>query len=175
MVNKMKVMVLMLMMVMGAMNLMAEEVKAYDQCTGTVKVYTSEMKKQKEVRIKERKLTSLSYIKKICKITGTYKGEDFTAYELDNGKGRFVNFKGGTKVCLVFKNGELYGRYAALADKDIGVTLNLHDKRCYQRTTTERRGSWTYTYYYSDDTLESLAERLKGEMYGWAEVWGITK
>ena len=149
-----------------------EEVKAYDQCSGTYKTYTSEMKKP--IKIKESKLTSLSYVKKICKITDTYKGEDFTAYELDGGKGRFVNFKGGTKVCLIFKNGELYGRYAALADKDVGVTYNLHDKRCYQRTTTETSGSWIYTYYYSDDTLESLAERLKDKMCGWARVWGLT-
>lgn len=123
--------------------------------------------------IKESKLTSLSYVKKTCKITDTYKGEDFTAYELDNGKGRFVNFKGGNKICLIVKDGELYGRYATLADKDIGVTFNLHDKRCYQRTTTETSGSWIYTYYYSDDKLESLAERLKSKMYGWARAWGL--
>lgn len=125
--------------------------------------------------IKESKLTSLSYVKKICKITDTYKGEDFTAYELDNGKGRFVNFKGGNKICLIVKDGELYGRYATLADKDIGVTFNLHDKRCYQRTTTETNGSWIYTYYYSDDKLESLAERIKVKMHNWAKVWGIIK
>ena len=123
--------------------------------------------------VKESKLTSLSYVKKICKITDTYKCEDFTAYELDNGKGRFVNFKGGNKICLIVKDGELYGRYATLADKDIGVTFNLHDKRCYQRTTTETSGSWIYTYYYTDEKLESLAERLKGKMYGWARAWGL--
>lgn len=127
----------------------------------------------KESKIKESKLTSLSYVKKICKITDTYKCEAFTAYELDNGKGRFVNFKGGNKICLIVKDGELYGRYATLADKDIGVTFNLHDKRCYQRTTTETNGSWIYTYYYSDDKLESLAERLNGKMYGWARAWGL--
>lgn len=123
--------------------------------------------------IKESKLTSLSYVKKICKITDTYKCEDFTAYELDNGKGRFVNFKGGNKICLIVKDGELYGRYATLADKDIGVTFNLHDKRCYQRTTTETNGSWIYTYYYTDEMLESSAERLKDKMYGWARAWGL--
>lgn len=125
--------------------------------------------------IKESKLTSLSYVKKICKITDTYKCEDFTAYELDNGKGRFVNFKGGNKICLIVKDGELYGRYATLADKDIGVTFNLHDKRCYQRTTTETNGSWIYTYYYTDEMLESYAERLKVKMHNFAKVWGIIK
>ena len=148
---KMKVM-MMLMMIMMAMGLMAEEVK-----------------------IKESKLTSLRYVKKICQITDTYKGEDYTAYELDGGKGRFVTFKGGTKICLIFKNGELYGRYATLADKDIGVTFNLHDKRCYQRTTTETQGSWIYTYYYNDESLESQAEQLRGKMQNWANVWGLNK
>ena len=128
-----------------------------------------------EVKVKERKLTSLSYVKKICQITDTYKGEDYTAYELDGGKGRFVTFKGGTKICLIFKNGELYGRYATLADKDIGVTFNLHDKRCYQRTTTETQGRWIYTYYYNDETLESQAEQLKVKMQNWANVWGLNK
>lgn len=125
--------------------------------------------------IKESKLTSLSYVKKICKITDTYKCKEFTAYELDNGKGRFVNFKGGNKICLIVKDGELYGRYATLADKDIGVTFNLHDKLCYQRTTTETNGSWIYTYYYTDEMLESYAERLKVKMHNWAKVWGIIK
>lgn len=127
-----------------------------------------------EVKVKESKLTSLSYIKKICKITDTYKGEGYTAYELDGGKGRFVTFKGGTKICLLVKEGELYGRYATLADKDIGVTFNLHDKRCYQRTTTETQGSWIYTYYYNDESLESQAEQLKVKMQNWANVWGLT-
>ena len=125
--------------------------------------------------IKESKLTSLSYVKKICKITDTYKCKDFTAYELYNGKGRFVNFKGGNKICLIVKDGELYGRYATLADKDIGVTFNLHDKRCYQRTTTETNGSRIYTYYYTDEMLESSAERLKVKMHNLAKVWGIIK
>ena len=150
--NKMKLM-MMLMMVMGL----------------------TSMAVHAEVKVKERKLTSLSYVKKICQITDTYKGEDYTAYELDGGKGRFVTFKGGTKICLIFKNGELYGRYATLADKDIGVTFNLHDKRCYQRTTTETQGRWIYTYYYNDETLESQAEQLKVKMQNWANVWGLNK
>ena len=128
-----------------------------------------------EVKVKESKLTSLSYIKKICQITDTYKCKDYTAYELDGGKGRFVTFKGGTKICLIFKDGELYGRYATLADKDIGVTFNLHDKRCYQRTTTETQGNWAYTYYYDDETLESQAELLKVKMQNWAKIWGLNK
>lgn len=174
--NKMKVMVLMAMMVMGAsgaMSLMAEEVKAFDQCTGTVKVYTSEMKKQK--KIKESKLSSLRYIKKICQITDTYKGEDYTAYELDGGKGRFIKYKGGHKICLIVKDGELYGRWVELSERGAALTYNLHDKRCHQRTHSESRGNWTYTYYFSTDALEHHAEILKTRMQNLANVWGLDK
>lgn len=170
--NMKKVMVLMVM-VMGAMSLMAEEVKAFDQCTGTVKVYTSEMKKQKEVRIKESKLTSLRYIKKICQITDTYKCEDYTAYELDGGKGRFIKYKGGHKICLIVKDGELYGRWVELSSRGAALTYNLHDKRCHQRTHSESRGNWTYTYYFTTDALEHTAGILKAKMQNLANVWGL--
>lgn len=170
-----KVMVLMVMMVMGAMSLMAEEVKAFDQCTGTVKVYTSEMKKQKEVRIKESKLTSLRYVKKICQITDTYKGEDYTAYELDGGKGKFIKYKGGHKICLIVKDGELYGRWVELDQYGTALTCNLHDKRCHQRTHSETKGGWYYTYYFSMDALEHNAEILKTRMQNLAKDWGLNK
>ena len=47
----------------------------------------------KGIKIKEEKLTRLSYVKKICQITDAYESEDLVAYELDNGKGRFINDK----------------------------------------------------------------------------------
>ena len=175
-----KVMVLMVMMAMGAsgasgaMGLMAEEVKAYDRCSGTVKVYTSEMK-QKTVKVKESKLSSLRYIKKICKITDTYKGEDYTAYELDGGKGRFIKYKGGHKICLIVKDGELYGRWVELDQYGTALTCNLHDKRCHQRTHSETKGGWYYTYYFSMDALEHNAEILKARMQNLANVWGLLK
>ena len=170
--NKMKVMVLMVMMVMGAMGLMAEEVKAFDQCSGTVKTYTSEMK-QKSIKVKESKLSSLRYIKKICQITDTYKGEDYTVYELDGGKGRFIKYKGGHKVCLIVKDGELYGRWVELDSYGTALTCNLHDKRCHQRTHSETKGGWYYTYYFSMDALEHNAEILKARMVRLAETWGL--
>lgn len=165
--NKMKVMVMAVLMAMGALN--AEEAKAYDQCSGTVKVYTSEMKK-----VKESKLSSLRYVKKICKITDTYKGEDYTAYELDNGKGRFIKYKGGHKICLLVKDGELYGRWVELSRRGAALTYNLHDKRCHQRTHSESVGGWTYTYYFTTDALEHQAGILKARMQNLANVWGLT-
>lgn len=163
-------------LVLGAFSLNylhAEEVKAFDQCSGTVKVYTSEMNK-KTIKIKESKLTSLRYLKKICQITDTYKGEDFTAYELDGGKGRFIKYKGGHKVCLLVKDGELHGRWVELSRRGAALTYNLHDKRCYQRTHSESVGNWTYTYYFSTDALEHNAELLKARMQNLAKVWGLT-
>ena len=170
MINKMKVMVMAVLMVMASLN--AEEVKAYDQCSGAVKVYTSAMKK--EVKVKESKLSSLRYIKKICKITDTYKGENYTAYELDGGKGRFIKYKGGHKICLLVKDGELYGRWVELDSNGAALTCNLHDKRCHQRTHGETRGGWYYTYYYPMDALEHNAEILKARMARLAETWGLT-
>lgn len=161
-------------LVLGAFSLNylhAEEVKAFDQCSGTVKVYTSEMKKQK---VKESKLSSLRYIKKICKITDTYKGEDYTAYELDGGKGKFIKYKGGHKICLLVKDGELYGRWVELSSHGAALTCNLHDKRCHQRTHSESSRNWTYTYYFSTDALEHNAELLKARMQNLAKVWGLT-
>ena len=154
--------------------LYAEEVKAFDQCSDTYKTYTSEMKKQKEVKIKESKLSSLRYIKKICNITGTYKDKDYTAYELDGGNGRFIKYKGGHKVCLLVKDGELYGRWVELDLHGTALTYNLHDKRCHQRTHSETRGGWYYTYYFSTDALEHNAEILKTRMIRLAETWGLT-
>lgn len=169
--RKIRLFVMTALLALFSFNLNAEEVKAYDQCSGTIKVYTSEMKKS--VKVKESKLSSLRYVKKICKITATYKGEDFTAYELDNGKGRFIKYKGGHKICLLVKDGELYGRWVELSRRGAALTYNLHDKRCHQRTHSESLGSWTYTYYYTDEMLESSAERLKCKMYRWARTWGL--
>lgn len=170
--NKMKVMVMAVLMVIPTVVGMAEEVKAYDQCSGTVKVYTSEMKKT--AKVKESKLSSLRYVKKICKITDTYKGEDFTAYELDGGKGRLIKYKGGHKVCLLVKDGELYGRWVELSRRGAALTYNLHDKRCHQRTHSESVGGWTYTYYFTTDALEHQAGILKARMQNLANVWGLT-
>lgn len=105
-----------------------EEVRAYDQCSGTYKTYTSEMKKP--IKIKESKLTSLSYVKKICKITTTYKCEDFAFYELDGGNGVLViSGDNEFKLCVLVKD-TLYGRMFSKTDKGRILTYNLHDNEC---------------------------------------------
>ena len=104
-----------------------EEVRAYDQCSGTYKTYTSEMKKP--VNVKESKLTSLSYVKKICKITDTYKSEDSCLYKLDNGKGALY-ITNNLKACTIIKDGKLYGRLVIELDNRRTVTYNWHDDEC---------------------------------------------
>lgn len=81
--------------------------------------------------IKESKLTSLSYVKKICNITATYKSEDFNIYKLDGGKGvLYIRGDNKLKECVLVKDGELYGRIFRKSDKGITITYNLHDKEC---------------------------------------------
>lgn len=171
--RKIKLFVIAIILTVTLTAVCGEEVRAFDQCSGTYKTYTSEMKKP--IKIKESKLTSLRYLKRICQITDTYKCEDFTAYELDNGKGRLIKYKGGHKICLLVKDGELYGRWVELSGCGAALTYNLHDKRCHQRTHSETLGSWNYTYYFSMDALEHNAEILKTRMQNLAKVWGIIK
>lgn len=80
--------------------------------------------------IKEYKLTSLSYVKKVCKITGTYKCEDFDIYKLDGGNGvLYISGDNKLKECVLVKDGELYGRVFRNY-KGRTLTYNLHDKEC---------------------------------------------
>ena len=120
--------VMTVLMVMASLN--AEEVKAFDQCSGTYKTYTSEMNK-KTTKVKESKLTSLSYVKKICKITATYNSEDCNIYKLDDGNGvLYINGDNTFKICVLVKDGHLYGRTFSKSDKGRTLTYNLHDKEC---------------------------------------------
>lgn len=81
--------------------------------------------------IKESKLTSLSYVKKICKITETYKLENCDIYKLDGGNGvLYIEGDNKFKECVLVKDGELYGRIFRKSDNGRTLTYNLHDKEC---------------------------------------------
>lgn len=81
--------------------------------------------------IKESKLTSLSYVKKICKITTTCILEDWAFYELDGGNGVLgISRDNRFKECVLVKDGELYGRMFYKSDNGRTLTYNLHDKEC---------------------------------------------
>lgn len=122
----------------------------------------------KDVKIKEYKLNRLSYVKKICQITDAYESEDFVAYELDNGKGRFVNDKKNkVKVCFIVKNGELYGRYSQTAWHGAVLAQTYHSNKCTSMSSI--RGNWKY-YYKTDSHTKSS---IRAEMNRLAKMWGL--
>lgn len=122
----------------------------------------------KGASIKEYKLNSLPYVKKICQITDAYESKDFVAYELDNGKGRFVNDKKNkVKVCLIVKDGVLYGRYSTSAWHDAILAQTYHSNKC----TSIPSSQYDYTYdYIIDSHLKSI---LRAEMNRLAKLWGL--
>ena len=82
-----------------------------------------------ETKIDENKLTYLEYVKKICTITDTDQWEDGYGYVLDNGNGCYALTYNGNIVCVLVRNGELYGKMTSV-DNGIRVSYNMHDKLC---------------------------------------------
>lgn len=153
--RKIKLFVMTALLALFSFNLHAEEVKAFDQCSGTVKVYTSEMKKQK---IKESKLTSLRYIKKICKITIAFETEDCSVYKLDGGNGvLYIRGDNKFKQCVLVKDGKLYGRVFRESDKGRIVTYNLHDNECSIKGVKATEEQILYLTLLSFEELTSFA------------------
>lgn len=166
-----------------------EEVRAYDQCSGTYKTYTSEMKKP--IKIKESKLTSLRYLKKISTLvseepivvrkTGkvntvyTFKSEGIEGYlQVKNKKERLAIFK---------IDGKLYGRLTWMSGR-IYLKMNLHDSMAKQQiyvsdTYVINKGGVTYNRYYTSRFTEyGLGKRsreMKDAMLRYAETKGLLK
>ena len=121
--------------------LYAEEVKAFDQCSGTYKTYTSEMNKKSKVhKIKESKLTSLRYLKKISTLVSTEKvqlksGKYATVYKFKSeGIEGFLRVDNKTDKMGMFKvDGKIYGRFEVITHK-ILLKRNLHDPMAKQRS-----------------------------------------
>lgn len=190
--NKMKVMVMAVLMVMSG--LMAEEVnaqvKAYDQCSGTVKVYTSEMKqKSKVLKIKESKLTSLRYLKKISTLVSeepivvAKTGKINTVYKFKSeGVEGYLQVKNKKERIAVFKiNGKLYGRVTWMTN-GIYLRMNLHDSMAKQRiyvsdTYKYKRGCITYERYhttrFTDYGLGKRSREMKDAMLIYARTNGL--
>lgn len=104
--NKMKVMVIAVLMVLVVGSLHAQ------------------------TKINESKLTDISYVSQICDVKVAFQTEQGVGYTLDNGRGFYNATTNGRVMCIVVKNGEPYGRYV-LADKDGKVaSYNLHDDLC---------------------------------------------
>ena len=145
MMNKMKVMVIAVLMVVScAFNLSA-----------------------KDIKINESKLTSLSYIKKICNITGLVSNDKCTSYELDNNKGLFLVLKQGSKGTLIVKDGVLYGRRVYRLDKDTTVSCNLHDTKCTVKGPLKK--------FLNDKDIEEFTVEMKDDMINGAKKSGFIK
>ena len=105
--NKMKVMVIAVLMVLLVGSLHAQEVK-----------------------IDENKLTDISYVSQICDVRVAFQAEHGIGYTLDNGMGFYNATINGRVMCIVVKDGKPYGRYV-IADKDGKITsYNIHDDLC---------------------------------------------
>lgn len=115
----------------------AEEAKALDQCSGTYKTYTSEMKKP--VKVNESKLTSLNYIKKLGKpiikesIKESIK-DGLLYYSVDEKvflcKAKDTKTNGTIKVGVAIVDGEAYARLVYRIPGLLKMTYNLHDTKC---------------------------------------------
>lgn len=122
--------------------------------------------------IKESKLTNISYLKKICDVKLVYSEKGDEVYLLDYGEGYFVHKKNAHKICLIVKDGELYGRSELYLDHNITVTFNLHDSKCKQSYSSDSNGVY---WYYNDETLYKMTEYIKDGMIKLSKEWGLEK
>lgn len=84
-----------------------------------------------QTKINESKLTDLNYLMKTCKVAYVGKLDTCSVYLLDNGEGIYVNDNFGLELCVIRKNGTIYGR---LVSSDIDgnyFAVNLHDNTYY--------------------------------------------
>lgn len=124
-----------------------------------------------ETAIKESKLTSVSYLKKVCEMELVQNEKAQTMYVLDCGKGMVVNKKGLAKFCVLLKDGELYGRTELYLPHHVTVFVNLHDDIGTQVSFKE--GSTLY--YLTEDALGEITKDLKDEMLRLAKDCCLTE
>lgn len=125
--------------------------------------------------IKENKLTSISYLKRICDVKLIYSEKGDEVYLLDDGEGYFVHkndYNGSQKICLIVKDGELYGRSESYLAHNITITFNLHDNKCTQICTCDSDGGY---WYYTDKKLDRMTEYTKNELIKLSKEWGLEK
>lgn len=138
----------------------AKEVKAFDQCSGTYKTYTSEM--DKKIKVNESKLTSLNYVKKITKIERTEKFDDRKVYYLENGI--LIKQRGGNSICVLKIDDVVYGRAAVITNSGVVVSLNLHNDRVNSIDNVSTNGSWTRTTYLTSYGKAAYVQELQRQL-----------
>lgn len=161
-----RVWIMFMVLVIGSFVLHAEEVKAFDQCSGTYKTHTSKMKKP--VKVKESKLTSLNYVKKLGKpLIKERSKNEFYAYSID-GKVLMCKAK-DTKINMVIKvgvaivDGETYARLVYRIPGLLKVTYNLHDTKC------SLSGRLAATL--NEEDIENETKRIKGILNDFVKGW----
>lgn len=187
----MKKIIAVLILGLVGFSLHAEEVKAFDQCSGTYKTYTSEMNK-KPAKIKESKLTSLRYLRKISTLVSedlvvigrTGKVNKYARlYKFESeGIEGYLRVNNKKERLAVFKiNGKLYGRVTWMT-QGIWLRMNLHDSMAKQRiyvsdTYEYKRGCTTYERYYTsrftDYGLGKRSREMKDTMLEEAKEFGL--
>ena len=189
----MKKIIAVLILGLVGFSLHAEEVKAFDQCSGTYKAYTSEMNKKpaklkKPVKIKESKLTSLRYLKKISTLVSTEKvklkgGKYATVYKFKSeGIEGFLRVDNKTDKMGMFKvDGKLYGRFTVMTIQSILLKRNLHDSMAKQRIRIDsytvirdgvkyNRTVWTK---FTEHSLNTISREMKDTMLEEAKEFGL--
>lgn len=121
--------------------------------------------------ITESKLTNFNYLEKICDVQLVDEQNGDMYYLLDSGKGRYISLANGNSMCLLVRDGELYGRNVMVGDKGVIVTLNLHDTECKQTVKTVANGAGFYSF--SDKQLQYFTEEFRGMMTNTAKSWGL--
>ena len=121
----------------------------------------------KDIKINESKLTSISYVRKVCNITGFVKDDKFTAYELDNDKGLFLVLKKGSRGTLIVKDGVLYGRLVYRLDDGATISCNLHGTKCIVKGPLKK--------FLNDEDIEEFTVKMKDDMINGAKKSGFIK
>ena len=146
---------------------------AFTMMAGLISCATTSVT-SKGAKIREDKLTNISYLKRICDVKPVYSEKGDEVYLLDDGEGYFVkkDYKGSQKICLIVKDGELYGRSESYLAHNITVTFNLHDNKCTQICTCDSDGRY---WYYTDKQLDRMTEYIKNELIKLSKEWGLEK
>lgn len=114
-----------------------------------------------ETKIDENKLTDLNYLSRICKVAYVGKLDTKSVFSLDNGEGIYVNNNFGLELCVIRKNGNIYGRHVS-SDKDGNYfVVNLHDNTYYTNL------------YIPKKEADAAAKRYKGSILQMAKELGI--
>lgn len=121
--------------------------------------------------ITESKLTNFNYLEKICDVQLVDEQNGDMYYLLDSGKGMYISLANGNSMCLLVRDGELYGRNVMVGDKGVIVTLNLHDTECKQTVKTMANGAGFY--FFSGKQLQYFTEEFRGMMTNTAKSWGL--